>query len=211
MFRSYKYKRFGAIFFDLLLISVLTMLLTNNTISNPYYNDYNSSVEEYNNIVKEMPSTTNNSEELNEYVNKLSPAIYNINKTRLFYNIWFVVLSILYFAIFQFSTGGQTLGKKLYRLKVVNENNKKASITSLLLRTMFIGEFYLFDGIVIISILNIIGILLINNNAIYMLYYIIVNLLGIAYEIFMIVYYIKNKKNDTIHDKIAKTKVIEVK
>ena len=138
-------------------------------------------------------------------------SIYNMNKSRVYYFIWSVVLSILYFGLFQYSTGGQTIGKKLYKIKVTNKENKKISFSRLLLRTMFIGEMYLFDGIVIVSILNILGILLINNAYNYMMYFSIVNFIGIAFEIFMIVYFIRNKNDEAIHDKISKTKVIDIK
>ena len=211
MFRSYKYRRFSALFLDLLFISLLVMLLTNNTISNPYYNDYSSTLDEYNKLIEVNPMSYTTTEELDNYINKLSPVIYNLNRTRIFYSIWFVVISLLYFVLFQYSTGGQTLGKKIYKLKVTNKENNKLNIFRLLLRTLFIGEIYLFDGIVFISILNILGSLLIKDSNTYMIYFSIVSLIGIIYEIIMIVNFVKNKNNETIHDKISKTKVIEVK
>ena len=211
MFRSLKYRRFAALFLDLLIISILTMLLTNNTISNPTYNDYLSNMDEYNKVVETMPTVSSNPDDLDNYVNKVAPTIYNMNKSRVYYFIWSVVLSILYFGLFQYSTGGQTIGKKLYKIKVTNKEDKKISLARLILRTMFIGEMYLFDGIVIVSILNILGILLINNAYNYMMYFSIVNFIGIAFEIFMIVYFIRNKNDEAIHDKISKTKVIDIK
>lgn len=211
MFRSLKYRRFSALFLDLLLISLLVMLLTNNTISNPYYNDYLYNMDEYNKLVESTPTIYTNPDDLNNYVNKLAPTIYNMNKSRIFYFIWSVVLSLLYFVLFQYSTGGQTIGKKLYKLKVTNKENKKISISRLLLRTLFIGEMYLFDGIVIVSILNILGILLIPDPNTYMIYFSSVNFIAIIFEIFMIVYFVKNKNNESFHDKLFKTKVIDAK
>ena len=211
MFRSLKYRRFSALSLDLLLISLLTMLLTNNTISNPYYNDYLYNMDEYNKLVESTPTIYSNPDDLNNYVNKLAPTMYNMNKSRVFYFIWSVVLSILYFVLFQYSTGGQTIGKKLYKLKVTNKENKKISISRLFLRTFFIGEMYLFDGIVIVSILNILGILLIHDPNTYMIYFSSVNFIAIIFEIFMIVYFVKNKNNESFHDKLFKTKVIDAK
>ena len=71
MFRSLKYRRFAALFLDLLIISILTMLLTNNTISNPTYNDYLSNMDEYNKVVETMPTVSSNPDDLDNYVNKV--------------------------------------------------------------------------------------------------------------------------------------------
>ncbi len=211
IFKSLKYRRFCALFLDLLLISLLTMFLTNNTISNPYYNDYSETYEEFTKLIENNSYTYNTQEELNNYINQISPIVYKLNQTKLFGEIWFVVLSFLYFGLFQYSTGGQTLGKKIYKLKLTDKNNKKLGFINSMIRPIFIGELYLFDGIVFISILNILGILLIKDQNIYMLYYSLIALIGIIYEVFMIIFFIKNKKNEALHDKILKTKVIEVK
>ena len=213
VFRSIKYKRFSAIFLDLLLLSFLTSLLFNNSISNPRYNDYQNYSKEYTELITNINIGDYNSpDKVVEFKDKVSTLLYNTQKSNLFYYIWFVVLSILYFVIFQYSTGGKTLGKKLYGLKVVDsENKKKISLSRLIGRTLFTGELFLFDGIVFTCILNIIGILLINDSNIYFYYNALINLIGIIFEIVFIVTFFKNKNNETIADKVFKTKVIDIK
>ena len=213
VFRSIKYKRFSAIFLDLLLLSFLTSLLFNNSISNPRYNDYQNYSKEYTELITNINIGDYNSpDKVVEFKDKVSTLLYNTQKANLFYYIWFVVLSILYFVIFQYSTGGKTLGKKLYGLKVVDsENKKKISLSRLIGRTLFTGELFLFDGIVFTCILNIIGILLINDSNIYFYYNALINLIGIIFEIVFIVTFFKNKNNETIADKVFKTKVIDIK
>jgi uncharacterized RDD family membrane protein YckC len=213
VFRSIKYRRFSAIFLDLLLLSLLTSLLFNNSISNPRYNDYQNYSKEYTELITNINIEDYSSpDKVVEFKDKVSTLLYNTQKSNLFYYIWFVVLSILYFVIFQYSTGGKTLGKKLYGLKVVDsENKKKISLSRLIGRTLFAGELFLFDGIVFTCILNIIGILLINDGNIYFYYNALTNLIGIVFEIVLIVTFFKNKNNETITDKVFKTKVIDIK
>ncbi len=213
VFRSIKYRRFSAIFLDLLLLSFLTSLLFNNSISNPRYNDYQNYSKEYTELITNINIEDYSSpDKVIEFKDKVSTLLYNTQKANLFYYIWFVVLSILYFVIFQYSTGGKTLGKKLYGLKVVDsENKKKISLSRLIGRTLFTGELFLFDGIVFTCILNIIGILLINDSNIYFYYNALTNLIGIIFEIVFIVTFFKNKNNETIADKVFKTKVIDIK
>jgi uncharacterized RDD family membrane protein YckC len=213
VFRSIKYRRFSAIFLDLLLLSFLTSLLFNNSISNPRYNDYQNYSKEYTELITNINIEDYSSpDKVVEFKDKVSTLLYNTQKSNLFYYIWFVVLSILYFVIFQYSTGGKTLGKKLYGLKVVDsENKKKISLSRLIGRTLFAGELFLFDGIVFTCILNIIGILLINDGNIYFYYNALINLIGIIFEIVLIVTFFKNKNNETITDKVFKTKVIDIK
>lgn len=213
VFRSIKYRRFSAIFLDLLLLSFLTSLLFNNSISNPRYNDYQNYSKEYTELITNINIEDYSSpDKVVEFKDKVSTLLYNTQKSNLFYYIWFVVLSILYFVIFQYSTGGKTLGKKLYGLKVVDsENKKKISLSRLIGRTLFAGELFLFDGIVFTCILNIIGILLIKDGNIYFYYNALINLIGIVFEIVLIVTFFKNKNNETITDKVFKTKVIDIK
>jgi uncharacterized RDD family membrane protein YckC len=212
-FKSLKYRRFSAIFLDLVLISLLTSLLFGNTISNPYYNDYKNSSKEYTELISNInPQEYSTPDGVIKFKDKVSDALYKTSKTNIFYYVWFIVLSLLYFVVFQYSTGGKTLGKKLYKLKVVNSDDKKnVSFFRLLFKSLFIGEFFIFDGIVLISILNIVGILLINDANIFFYYNAIISLLGIILEIILLVSFFKSKNNETILDKVFKTKVIEVK
>ena len=212
-FKSIKYRRFSAIFLDLVLISLLTSLLFGNTISNPYYNDYKNSSKEYTELISNInPQEYSTPDGVIKFKNEVSDALYKTSKTNIFYYVWFVVLSLLYFVVFQYSTGGKTLGKKLYKLKVVNSDDKKnVSFFRLLFKSLFMGEFFIFDGIVLISILNIVGILLINDSNMFFYYNAIISLLGIILEIILLVSFFKSENNETILDKVFKTKVIEVK
>ena len=209
-FKSLKYRRFSAIFLDLVLISLLTSLLFGNTISNPYYNDYKNSSKEYTELISNInPQEYSTPDGVIKFKNEVSDALYKTSKTNIFYYVWFVVLSLLYFVVFQYSTGGKTLGKKLYKLKVVNSDDKKnVSFFRLLFKSLFMGEFFIFDGIVLISILNIVGILLINDANIFFYYNAIISLLGIILEIILLVSFFKSKNSETILDKVFKNKVI---
>ena len=213
VFRSFKYRRFSALFLDLVLVSIVTSLLFSNSISNPYYNDYLSISEEYTKVITEVSTVnTQSMDDMQNYINRVSDISYRYSKVNIFYCIWYVVLCFLYFVLFQYSTGGKTLGKKFYKLRVCNkEDNKKISIGRLIGKTLLTGEIYLFNGIVLVALLDIVGILLISDATVFFFYTALCNLIGIVIEVAMIVSFFKNKNKETIADKIFKTKVIEVK
>lgn len=135
-----------------------------------------------------------------EFKIKTESTYYKIQRLSTFKNIVIIIVTFLYFVLFQGFTRGKTLGKKILHLKVISSNKKDVSYHSLAIRTIFLGNiiYCLFSAIlpwilnqnVYIRIEN--GLYLLNN-----LFYII-----------MIIFAYSNKDMLGIHDMIAKTKVI---
>ena len=127
---------------------------------NKYFEDKKITDEEYNSLIKEENNYTNifkdnYKEELsNEDYDKINKKIdklynntykenyYKMEKNSIMYNIIYLVVVILYFVGFNKYTNGQTLGKKLMRLKIVNNNdsNKDVPVWSYIVRLIILYQ-----------------------------------------------------------------------
>lgn len=127
---------------------------------NKYFEDKKITDEEYNSLIKEENNYTNifkdnYKEELsNEDYDKINKKIdklynntykeiyYKMEKNSIIYNVIYLVVVILYFVGFNKYTNGQTLGKKLMRLKVVNNNdsNKDVPVWSYIVRLIILYQ-----------------------------------------------------------------------
>lgn len=135
-----------------------------------------------------------------EYFNKAKPLVYDLDHTNVISMIVQIVILILYYIVFQFYNKGQTLGKKLMKLKVVSIDNEDVSMDQLIIRSLIIQA--------VLSNIIIVGFVLFIGRDLY--YYTSFCVQGIQIvitivSIFMIMY---SKKNRGLHDYLAKTKVI---
>ena len=70
------------------------------------------------------------------YVDIKNDYAYQINKYNIAQSIIGVILYILYFGLLQYVLKGQTLGKKLFKLKVVGMEKEKVSLLNYILRSI---------------------------------------------------------------------------
>lgn len=163
---------------------------------NKYYKDEKITSKNYNNLLEEINDN---------YLKKYKNNYYKLDKYSIFYNTCYVVVTLLYFILFNIITDGATLGKKLLRLKIVNnkDNNEKVSIISYVIRSIMLYQpiYYLFKAI-FVSILSI-------NN-----YYTVSNIIYDihSYLLFIIItVMIIRMDGRGLHDIVSNTSVIELK
>jgi len=161
---------------------------------NDYYKDKIISEEEYKTLLKNI--NKNYSEKETNYNYKLLK--YSIIPT-----IVSLMSILLYFVVFQFYFNGQTLGKKLMKIRVISNNNKDLKIFNFFIRSLIVNE-------VFINILNLVFLIILSkdsfieyNKIIYAVTYII--------EMTILFTIVFNKDNRGLHDYISNTKVIEDK
>lgn len=205
-------RRVLACFIDLLIVYTLSIMISRVDVCNPYYEQYNEYATKYNELVEEKTSDFNNLD-VSTLLKDTLPTVKKVNKYAFFYNIWYLGFFFLYFVVFQFFTGGQTLGKRLFNLKVVNNSEEEEDVkfNQLLRRSLFIGS-GLFRGITVTLIINtIVNLITFKSLDIYYVIFTGIGVIAFIYEIVFIFYYMFNKKHRGINDIIGGTKVIDLR
>ena len=89
----------------------------------------------------------------NDYLEEYSIISYEIDKNNIIYTIVNVIFVMIYFIIMPFIFNGQTIGKKIMKIKLVKED--KLTITSLVIRNLIInGLGYMLLSLILIHILK---------------------------------------------------------
>ena len=211
-------KRVGAFFIDMLLVSLLAITLSGLSYLNPYKEKYEKVTDEYKEVLYEYQSvltsegssSITNLKVLNEYLNtSIIPVLKNIEKYSIFYSLWYLIVYFLYFGIFTFFNDGQTLGKKIFKIRVVNKGSNKLSFNRVLRRCLINGT-SLYYGINIILIFRILS-TFINDTYIFTNTYFILEFLSIALELSLVISLFFSKGTRLTNDLFAQTEIIEAK
>lgn len=222
-----RFKRIAAYMIDMIIVSIIVFGLSNvkqinyqsdnyNNISKEYqkYADKYEKVEKkYIDIKKEYKDKKINKKEYNEkkkeynvykkeYDKKIKEYNYNISKNSVISTIISIAVVIAYFAIFQYSMGGQTIGKKIMKLKVIKASDGVLTIFNYLIRCAILNG-------VIINLLLVIFVNTLDINSFYMSNYVVSNIQSIIEIVIIIMVFMTNDSRG-LHDYIAGTKVIEI-
>lgn len=98
------------------------------------YDDKEISKGEYKTITKELNQ---------KFDGIAKDYVYILNKESIPNTIITLLCTLLYFSIIQYFLKGQTIGKKLFKLKVVPSSEKKISILNYLLRSLIVNDVFL--------------------------------------------------------------------
>ena len=138
-----------------------------------------------------------------EYVHQSGLISYDMDNAAVISYIVEIVCIILYFIVFQFFYGGQTIGKKIMGIKVVGMDEKPLTINDFIYRSMILNA-------VLVNILTIILVLFMKRE-----FYFYVNLplqfiqtVLLLITIFMVLF---RKDGRGLHDMVGHTKVVMVK
>lgn len=157
------------------------------------YEDKKLNEEEYTEVIAKLnlhyqTTDTNYSYKLLKY--SIIPTIVNL------------MCIMLYFIVMQFYFGGQTLGKKILKLKVVSNNDKKLNIVNFFIRSLVVNELF-------INMLNVIFLLVLSKGN-YLVYNKIIYVITYILEMAILFTIVFDKHNRGLHDYISNTKVIEL-
>ena len=158
-----------------------------------YYEDSKLSKKEYKKLEGEVET---------DYQKKYEDLAYKIAKNSSISSAIYIIVTILYFGIFNLVTDGQTLGKKIFKLKIVSSDDGKPNIVSYLIRSVLLYN-------TIYYLVSLIGIYTLNKEN----YYLVTNIVyQIQYYIQIIIICMVMLRTDGrgLHDILAKTKVISI-
>lgn len=194
-----KYKRIGAYLIDYFFISILVIMFSQIKVINPFYDKYLDNYEKY----QEVMDNTDVDNIGDIYKNQDYLVSYqNVIKYGSFVSVMSMLCYLLYFVGFQKWNKDQSLGKKIFGLKVVDKNEKSPSVWRYILRTMLL--YNLFVTILIIVLAFILG------SKAFLISSIAINIIGYIFLYSNFLVYIFRKDNRAVHDIIVGTKVVEV-
>lgn len=143
------------------------------------------------------------------YSEKVDYYYYRLEKNSIVVYAANIIAFMLYFIFFQGFTGGQTLGKKITRLKVVStKGDEKVSYKQLFKRTLFLPINTMFSSITYCIIMFLCILVLPENlfapitDFLYFINYMVI--LGLVFTISF------NKGKVGLHDMIAHTRIMEM-
>ena len=192
--KANSYKRVLAYLVDIMIISFVSLLLTY----------FVPTSENYNKLNKEFEALTidyrNQEVTIEEYLEKGTDINYQLNKEGVPQTIVSTVLSIIYFVVLTYFMNGETLGKKLMKIKITSNNDKKLTMNNYLIRALVIDS-------VLMNIITIITILLFSKD-IYLTSYNIISYVFSFVYIVSLAMILFSKNGRGLQDILANTKVI---
>lgn len=183
-------QRLFAYIIDILIIVILLNLVTRNI----NFDKRNEISIEMSNYLTEYDQTDI------ESVNKLLDLQYQYNKESILVDTVSVIITIGYFIIFQFFNKGQTIGKKLLKIKVIGKNNKKVNLWQFVLRSIIIYQ-------ILINSINLILLITVSKE-LYLNLYSILSAVQSIFIVITVLFILYRKDKRGLHDIMSGTSVV---
>lgn len=144
--KAYFVQRLAAYLIDMIIISVIAALVTL-----PFTNG--STLKKLDEQSKEvMENYVNQKIDLGTYFSQSMDLGFERSKAVGFSNVITIIILVLYFIVFQIYNNGQTLGKKIMKIKIIKNDGSNLSMNDMIIREL-INNFILADILVAIVIL----------------------------------------------------------
>lgn len=188
------FERLGSYLVDTIVVSFIFSLICLG------FGNYTSNTEK---LMQELDDKLVASEITpEEYLEEYTDVLYDYQKENVLQSGISVALTIAYYVVFQYMNKGQTIGKKLLHIRVVDKDTKKPiSILKGLLRSFIV--FSILSGILLILFLYIFN----ANN--YINAYMTLLLLEGIFTLITIIFVLYKKDGRGLHDMMANTMVIK--
>lgn len=195
-------KRIMAYIIDVLILTIVFSVFINFKIFNPYIDKYNDTYTEYTNLIEDANAGEIETD-TDEYANKIIDLNYRLNRYKVVSSSISTAGFLIYFGILQFFLKGQTIGKKIMKIKVIaNKENKKLNIGNYIIRSLILNN-------IIINLVFIIGAYIFDKSTYYYVS-LAATYIQIVIMAAIILMVMLRKDNRGLHDMLAGTKVIDL-
>jgi len=188
------FKRLISYIVDIIIVSVIVMLICSALPNKAKENE---------DKLQELSTQLMNKEiTADKYLTEYKNLIYQNNKDGILELSINLVITIAYFVIFQYMNKGQTIGKKLLKIKVIDNNTKEEiSIVKGFLRSLLLLN-------LLSSALSIVLMRLVSKS-VYINTYLTINEIETVFIIVSAILVLYRKDGRGLHDMMANTMVIE--
>ena len=191
------YKRIIAYLLDLIIVAIISNLLTINIYNSKQYQDANN---EYNNLLHEFSNGEITEE---EFFDRSNDVAYTLSKESIVVTIVSEVIIIISYVVVPYFMNGQTLGKKIMKLRIVSNSNKEITMNNYLIRGLLIN-------LILVNLISIVTILFLDKNMYLTISDIVTKVFSLFYMVSVSMVVFKDDRRG-LHDIIAGTKVIDIK
>lgn len=188
------FDRLTAYIIDVIIISLITSIIFTSIPTN------NKELEKQ--LSSLQDEVLSNKITYEEFVDEYQDLYYKNKKNTMTQSAITLTITIAYFVIFQYMNKGQTIGKKLLHLRVVDNNTEKPlSIFKGLIRSLLIWN--ILSGTLGIALIYIL------NKESYITSYLIISSLESIFIFITAMFTLYRKDNRGLHDIIINSKVIK--
>ncbi len=197
---AYFIKRLGALILDMIIVSTVVSMLTFFVNNN---SNYEKLTKEYNDVMEQAMDKKTSPKEYKKLLSKASDISYDLSKQTVVVSFVSLTMYILYFIVFQFYNKGQTIGKKLMKIKIESNDGKDLTMNQLAVRSLIINSILANLILLAVIILGSKNVYFVSSTTVSMIQYIII------FTTAMMILFRKDKRG--LHDVITNTKVINEK
>ena len=191
---SFTHRRILAFVIDVLIVAIISSLVT---MAIP-------ETKEYKNALKGYKETTTKyaNKEIDEktFTNDFKSYSYIMNKESVSVSIVSLIMIIVYFVVICYFMNGQTIGKRILRLKIISNNGNKLTMNNFLLRSLIINS-------ILLNLIELFSILFLKKDMYFKVNDIMSYVFGGIYIVCIgLITFRKDKRG--LHDYLANTKVV---
>ncbi len=194
-----KLKRIIAYIIDSIFVSLITSMIALISFLNPTINEYNKTYKEYQQFNQDIIATESKID-TDKLINESTEYYYKLQKYSLSTNIIEIFCLVGYFVIFVSSNNGQSLGKKIMKIRIApNKGNVKWY--NYLVRMIILNGTW-------ITILSCIMLFMLPHKAFYITS-MVMTYIGYVIILTDLLFMLFRKDERSLHDIASNTKVIE--
>ncbi len=193
-------QRFLAFIIDIIIVSTIAAMIAFPFVDNEKTDKLNDQLDE---IVEEYSKSDMTLDTYKTYLNDMIPITYDIAKNGGLVSLISLVCEILYFVVFQLYNGGQTIGKKMLKIKIISNNGGSLTMNQMICRSLIINS-------ILLELLSF-SLMLFATKTVYFYTTMILEMIQYIVTITSVFMVMCSKNGCAIHDRVARTRVIKVK
>ena len=191
------FRRFIAYIIDIIIISLIVGAFSSIKFLNPKIDEYNDAQKQYQDYITELSMTNPAGAFSDEKAQNLS---YDVTYYGVYTSIISLVITFLYFSVFQYYTKGKTIGKLAMGIELISTDKKELRMSQVIIHSAIIDS-------ILTSSLLVIATLFLSKTS-FMKTSLFIQILDLALVFISIAMIIYRDDGIGLHDKLAHTRVV---